>query len=66
MSSGTVLEPEDAGAPGDEIVWESDFEHDIGNGDEVGIALLFGHQDVASGRDCVELIAAGGGGGGRV
>ena len=28
--------------PGDEIVWESDIAH--------------GDQDVASGRDCVELI----------
>ena len=53
---GDVLGRADAGAPGDEIVRESDFEQDIGHGDEVGIALLFGHQDVASGRDCVELI----------
>ena len=53
---GDVLGRGEAGAPGDEIVLESHFEQDIGHGDEVGIALLFGHQDVASGRDCVELI----------
>ena len=59
---GDVMEQTDACAPGDEIVvsletfWESDFEQDIGHCDEVGIALLFGHSDVVSGRDCVEFI----------
>ena len=53
---GDVLGRADAGTPEDKIVWESDFEHDIGHGDEVGIALLFGHQDVAFARDCVKLI----------
>ena len=54
-----VLEQTDAGAPGDEIVVspetfrESDFELDIWQCDEVGIALLVSHSDVASGRDCV-------------
>ena len=54
---GDVLEQVDAGTPGDGIVRESDFKQNIGHGDEVGIAFLFGHQDVASGRDCVVFIS---------
>ena len=62
FDSEFVLERADPGVPGDEIVVspkifrESDFEQDIGHCDEVGIAWPFGHHDVASGEDCVELI----------
>ena len=55
---GDVLEQTDACAPGDEIVvsLETFSQKDIVHCDEVGIALLFGHSDVVSGRDCVEFI----------
>ena len=57
-----VHERADAGVPGDGIVaspdmfWKSDFVQDIGHCDEVGVALPFGHQGVASGGNCVQLI----------
>ena len=38
-----------------DVLGRADAVDDIGHGDEVGFALLFGHQDVTSGRDCVEL-----------
>ena len=60
------LERADAGAPGDEIVRESDFEQDIVHCDEVVIALLFGHQDVCLAGTVRSWEPPGGGGGGRV
>ena len=59
---GGVYEWVDAGVSGDGIVVspetlrKSVFVQDIGHCDEVGVVLPVGHQGVASGGDCVELI----------